>query len=269
MGEKCNLLDDFVGFSVVVVWEYVGELCQCFLWVCFVVFGSYDEVVVVVVFGYIDLYFDDVFSVYYWINWFYYGYVRFEWFVDVCLEGGYGFFFCCGDMNLLCVVNLVIGVINQDCFESIVRCWVGSGFLLMGQCIVLMLQESCWIVCYLVVWLVINDDLVLLVFFNFDEIFLGIVFDLLDMIFCCIGLYFQVMFCSGGFFEQIGVLVRKEVDLVIMSCSSKCEEMLCFICLFLFILYVFVIWVDDKGCVESFGSFDGKCIVIFVGYVGM
>ncbi|MGE8451573.1 MAG: transporter substrate-binding domain-containing protein [Pseudomonadales bacterium] len=257
---------NLAGLRVSVAQEHSAQLQSRFPLAHLMVYPTHDEAIAAAAFGHTDMYVDDVLSAYFRINRSYYGFLKFERFVDFS-QGGYSYALQEDNQRLLRILNQSIDAIGKEKLLSLSRRWVGSGFIASDERVALTPEESRWIARNPVIRLVINDDLAPIAFFDANGIFSGVTAELLEVISQRTGLYFQVTARNGGYPEQIEALRKSEADLAIMTASTQREDNLRFTRPFLTSPFVLVTHTDKEGKVQRPGDLTDKRLAIPTGHV--
>lgn len=259
---------NLAGLRVSVTTEHSAELQAYFPLARLMVYPTHNEAIAAAAFGNADLYVDDVFSAYYQINRSYYGFLKFERFVDYS-RGGYGYVLKADNQRLLRILNQGINAIGQDKRNALSQSWVGNGFIPSDNKVQLTPEESQWIARKPLVKLLINDDLAPAAFFDSNGAFSGIVAELLDTITQRTGLRFKVLTRNGSYPQQIEALQQFQADLAIMSASPQRTESLRFTRPFMTSPFVLVTATDRDGKAQAPGDLSGKRLAIPAGHVAL
>ncbi|POA89893.1 hybrid sensor histidine kinase/response regulator [Pseudomonas protegens] len=218
---------NLAGLSVAVTREHINELQQLYPRANFKVYSDHDKAIAAAAFGQADVYLDDLYSAYYQINRSFYGYLSFERFSELSIDG-YRYAFRGDNTRLQGLVNSAIVAIGENQMRHFAMRWVGNNFVPRSDPIDLTVQESRWIERHPVVRLVINDDLAPSAYFDSNGVFIGSVADLLEVITLSTGLHFQVTSYSGSFSQIMNALQTGDSDLALMTASPEREEFLRF-----------------------------------------
>ena len=183
---------DLEGLRVAVTEEHSGDLIKRFPRADFRVYSDHDKAIAAAAFGQADVYLDDLYSAYYRINRAFYGFVRYERFIDLPV-GGYSYAMRVDNTQLQRLLNVAINAIGEDQLINLAKRWVGNSFIPSEEPIDLTSEQRRWIERHPVARLVINDDLAPGAYFDANGVFSGGVADLLEVITLSTGLEF-----SGG-----------------------------------------------------------------------
>ncbi|MGC5701950.1 transporter substrate-binding domain-containing protein [Pseudomonas sp. NFXW11] len=263
--EMRNSPANLAGLRVAIVKEHQARMQALFPRARLLVFPDHDEAIAAAAFGHADVYVDDVLSAYFRINRSYYGFLKFERFVEQARDG-YGYAVKEDNQRLLHILDQSIEAIGKDKLLTLSRRWVGSGFMPSDEKVSLSAEESRWIARNPVVRLMINDDLAPVAFFDANGVFSGVTAELLEMISQRTGLHFQVITRNGSYPQQIEALHEVEADLAIMSASPQRQDSLRFTRPFLNSPLVLVTQTGQPLAAEALS---GKRLAIPSGHVSV
>lgn len=256
---------DLVGLRVAVTEEHSGELIRRFPRADFRVYSDHDKAIAAAAFGQADVYVDDLYSAYYRINRAFYGFVRYERFIDLPV-GGYSYAMRVDNTQLQRLVNVAIKAIGEDQLINLAKRWVGNSFIPSEEPIDLTSEQRRWIERHPVVRLVINDDLAPGAYFDANGVFSGGVADLLEVITLSTGLNFQVVVNSGSYPQIIQALQNGEAELALMTASPEREELLRFSRPLVGGPFVLLSNLDQQG---KLGNLADKRVTIPAGHVAL
>ena len=225
--EPRNSPGDLAGLRVAVTDEHMDDLLQRYPRADLQVYADHDKAIAAAAFGQADVYVDDLYSAYYQINHAFYGYVRFERFSDLAIDG-YGYALRADNQQLQRLLNIALESIGDHRLTHLAKRWIGNSFIPGEEPIDLTPQQLRWIKRNPVARLVINDDLAPGAYFDSNGTFSGEVADLLEVITLSTGLHFQVISRSGGYPQIIEALLKGDADLALMTASPEREEYLRF-----------------------------------------
>ena len=248
--EPRNSPSDLAGLRVAVTDEHLQALRQRYPRADLQAYTSHDQAIAAASFGQADVYLDDLYSAYYQINRSFYGYMRFERFSDLPING-YSYALRADNKRLQQLLNIAIATIGNDRLGYLAKRWVGNSFIPDENPINLTPQQQRWIERHPVARLVINDDMAPGAFFDTNGVFSGAVADLLEVITLSTGLHFQVVSRSGGYPQIIEALLKGEADLALMTASPEREEYLRFSRPIIDAPFVLLSKADQQGKLDS------------------
>ena len=256
---------DLEGLRVAVTEEHSGDLIKRFPRADFRVYSDHDKAIAAAAFGQADVYLDDLYSAYYRINRAFYGFVRYERFIDLPV-GGYSYAMRVDNTQLQRLLNVAINAIGEDQLINLAKRWVGNSFIPSEEPIDLTSEQRRWIERHPVARLVINDDLAPGAYFDANGVFSGGVADLLEVITLSTGLNFQVVVHSGGYPQIIQALQKGEAELALMTASPEREEYLRFSRPLVGGPFVLLSNLDQQG---KLGNLVDKRVTIPSGHVAL
>ncbi|WP_306405758.1 response regulator [Pseudomonas protegens] len=257
---------NLAGLRVAVAKEHSSEAQSRFPRARLMIYPTHNEALAAAAFGHADMYLDDVLSAYFQINRSYYGFLKFERFVDLT-TGGYGYAINKDNDRLQRILDRSIEAIGKEKLSNLSQRWVGSGFVPTGEKVVLTPEESRWIDRHPVIRLIINDDLAPVAFFDANGVFSGVAAELLEIISQRTGLHFQVTVRNGGYPQQIEAMSDFEADMAIMTASPQREDKLRFTRPFLTSPFVLVTSSGSKDKGLTTEDLAGKRLAIPSGHV--
>ena len=257
---------NLAGLRVSVVKEHSDEAQSRFPRAHLMIYPTHNEALAAAAFGHADMYLDDVLSAYFQINRSYYGFLKFERFVDLA-TGGYGYAINKDNARLQRILDRSIEAIGKEKLNNLSQRWVGSGFVPTGEKIVLTPEESRWIERHPVIRLIINDDLAPAAFFDANGVFSGVAAELLEIISQRTGLHFQVTVRNGSYPQQIEAMSNGEADMAIMTASPQREDKLRFTRPFLTSPFVLITPSGMQDQVLTAEDLAGKRIAVPSGHV--
>jgi two-component system sensor histidine kinase EvgS len=223
--ETRSLSNGLAGLRLSMVYHYLpqDEVKALYPKAILTSYPSYQNAINAVAFDQADVFLGDTISTHFMINKGYLNNIRMA---NFGKQEAHGFSFAvnAGNLQLLEIINSVLGAIPGNERERIAKRWsAGSDILLTDQKLQLTRHEEEWLKQHPVIRVVVNESFAPLTFFDSDGNFRGITADLLELLRLRTGLRFELRHShsDGEMIEQIN---RREADLIAALLPSPERE---------------------------------------------